>query len=94
MPLSVSISGDERREASLATVPGHTNCWDFLLMAFIWFWNPASRASGRNLMRMRNVGPSKAEIPKIKGPFWEVRVFGRAQGTSTNGEMGQIRKET
>ena len=24
------------------------------------------------------VGPTEAEMPKIKGPFWEVLVFGRA----------------
>ena len=34
------------------------------------------------------VGPSKAEIPKIKGPFWVVLVFGRAKWTSIKGEMG------
>ena len=37
------------------------------------------------------LGPTEAEMPKIKGPFWEVLVFGRAKKwTSNKGEMGQL----
>ena len=43
-------------------------------------------------LRLREiVAPPEGEMPKIKGPFWEVLVFGRAKKwTSNKGEMGQL----
>jgi len=34
------------------------------------------------------VGPTEAEMPKIKGLFWVVLVFGRAKKTPIKGKVG------